>query len=552
MAEILLARLVGPSGFERPVVIKRILPHLSREQRFRNMFLDEARIVAAIRHPNVVSVHELGQEGGELFLVMEYLEGESASSLARRLVAHRKLLSFGLCAHLMAEVAAGLHAAHELRGLDGKSQGLVHRDVSPANVFVTYSGAVKVLDFGIAVAADRVSRTEVGQVKGKYAYMSPEQCVAGPLDRRSDIFSMGTVLYELSTCRRLFKRESDMLTLQAICHGGVPRPRDLIPEYPLELEDICLRALAKRPEDRYPTALEMRRDLLEVARNLNGSKVPEESLTKVMRRLFEDRIGEKRQMLSRLRAGQVPGRLPAADIDDGVELEPVADGPSAGASGAEPPGLYGAPGSRPAYLLSGTTPGALLVDEPSFSVVVAPFRPGWPRWYRVSAAAAGALFLAGLLFMLSSSREQAVPDAPAKQASSKDGLNPPLETPEPERSVPERVELTITSEPPGAEVTFEGVLQGTTPLQLEVDPSSEPATLELFLASHVPVEEVVIPDRHQLLRVILVEVPKADAGSARAGASSSRATSARSSPSLRSRSRAGERAEPAQPYSRFN
>ncbi len=228
MAEILLARLSGPSGFERPVVIKRILPHLAREKRFRDMFTDEARIVAGIRHQNVVHVNELGLEGDELYMVMEYLEGESAASLARRLASSRKLLNFGLCAHIMAEMAAGLHAAHEMRHPDGTPQNLVHRDVSPANVFVTYAGEAKILDFGIAVAADRVSRTEAGQVKGKYAYMSPEQCQGAQLDRRSDIFSMGTVLYEVSTCRRLFKRASDMLTLQAICGEDVVPPRKLV------------------------------------------------------------------------------------------------------------------------------------------------------------------------------------------------------------------------------------------------------------------------------------------------------------------------------------
>ena len=324
MAEVLLARLVGPSGFQRPVVIKRILPHLAREQHFRDMFLDEARIVAGINHQNVVHVHELCQEDGELFMVMEYLEGESAAGLARRLSTKRKLLSFGLAAHVVAEVSNGLHAAHNLRDTEGRPQNLVHRDVSPANIFVSYDGGVKMLDFGIAVAADRVSRTEAGQVKGKYAYMSPEQCKGKALDRRSDVFSLGTVLYEISTCRRLFKRDSDMLTLQAVCSEEVLPPSQLVTNYPPALEAVVLTALQKNKEDRYQSALELRRDLLEVSRQLNEGRIPEESLARVMHKLFEERIEQKRSLLSRIQAGSEVTSVPLAEADASIELPAVA------------------------------------------------------------------------------------------------------------------------------------------------------------------------------------------------------------------------------------
>lgn len=328
MAEILLGRLRGPGRFERPVVIKRILPHLAHEKRFLNMFRDEAQIVAGIRHQNVVHVQEFGEEDNQLFLVLEYLEGENTSSLARRLSSHRKLLKFGLCAYLVAEAAAGLHAAHEITDVYGVPKGLVHRDVSPANVFVTYSGEVKVLDFGIAITEDRDTKTDVGQVKGKYAYMSPEQCMGKDLDRRSDIFSLGIVLYELSTCRRLFKRKSDLYTLQAICNENAPSPQKIVPEYPPALARICLKALSKSPRDRYATALDMRRDLLAVANQLNGDKLPEVSLGKVMRRLFEDRLKEKRQMLVRLQEGKIVDDIPSneeASFNDEGDASPAAE-----------------------------------------------------------------------------------------------------------------------------------------------------------------------------------------------------------------------------------
>src|SRR5262249_34122249 len=168
MAEILLARLVGPSGFERPVVLKRILPHLAREPEFVHMFLDEARIVAGITHPNVVQVQELGKDGNELFLAMEYLEGETLWGLMRRLAVRGERLDTPLAVRVIVQACAGLHAAHELVDADGHPVNLVHRDVSPQNLFITYAGQVKLLDFGIAKAADRITRTETGVLKGKF------------------------------------------------------------------------------------------------------------------------------------------------------------------------------------------------------------------------------------------------------------------------------------------------------------------------------------------------------------------------------------------------
>src|SRR5262245_48097918 len=222
MAEILLGKLVGPSGFERPVVIKRILPHLAKRSSFVQMFLDEARVVARIRHPNVVHVHELGKDGDELFMVMEYLDGESLQNVQRRTRKNKERLPLALAAHVVAQVAGGLHAAHELADDAGRPLGLVHRDVSPHNVFITYDGNVKVLDFGIAKFAERATDTEAGQLKGKFPYMSPEQCRGLPLDRRSDVFSLGTVLFELVTGRRLFARDTGLLAMQAVVSDRVP------------------------------------------------------------------------------------------------------------------------------------------------------------------------------------------------------------------------------------------------------------------------------------------------------------------------------------------
>ncbi|HVY47862.1 MAG TPA: serine/threonine-protein kinase, partial [Minicystis sp.] len=249
MAEVLLGRLSGPQGFERLVVIKRILPHLAREAAFVTMFVDEARLVARIRHPNVVQVYELGSEGDELFLVLEYLEGEPISSLQRALARRGERLDASLIAHVGAEACAGLHAAHELTRDDGVTLGLVHRDVSPQNLFACFDGRVKVLDFGIAKSADASFRTRTGEIKGKHAYMSPEQCKGDKnLTNKSDLYSLGIVLYEL-------------LTLRAITEEAAPRPASVEPSVPPALDRVIARALALAPADRYPSALEMRADL---------------------------------------------------------------------------------------------------------------------------------------------------------------------------------------------------------------------------------------------------------------------------------------------------
>jgi serine/threonine-protein kinase len=324
MAEIFLAKLFGPSGFERPLVIKRILPHLAEIASFREMFVDEARLVAELRHPNVVQVLELGLDGSELFLAMEYVEGESLGSLMRRMFSHDERPDWVVAAHILAEVCAGLHAAHELRGPDGAPREVVHRDVSPQNVVIAYDGAVKLLDFGIAKAAGRATHTEAGQVKGKFEYMSPEQCRSEPLDRRSDVFSAGILLYELTTRTRLFKRDSQMATMLAVCDDPMPSPRALVPGYPERLEAICRRALEKDPAARYPDAAAMRFDLLRASADLGLHAAPEVDLGRLMRRLFADRVEEKRNMLLLARSGESAVDIPAAEADAHVELPTVA------------------------------------------------------------------------------------------------------------------------------------------------------------------------------------------------------------------------------------
>ena len=258
MAQVLLARASGIEGFTRHVVIKQIHVERARDENVVKMFLDEARLAASLHHANIVQVHDIGQEKGEYFIAMEYVHGEDLRALLHKLSSTQQQLPIEHVITIVSSAAAALHYAHEQRGPDRAPLGLVHRDVSPANILVGYDGNVKVVDFGIAKAAHRSTETHSGTLKGKISYMAPEQCMGLEVDRRSDVFALGIVLYELYTVRRLFKASSDFLTMTQIASGQIPTPRLHRQEIPVELEQIILKALARHPTDRYQSAEEMR------------------------------------------------------------------------------------------------------------------------------------------------------------------------------------------------------------------------------------------------------------------------------------------------------
>jgi serine/threonine-protein kinase len=256
MAEIHLARLAGEAGFEKTVVVKRLLPELVASKAFVAMFLDEGKLVARIDHPNVCEVYELGRDGNEYFLVMPYLDGVPATDFIARPRESDRMAQLRVAAGIVAQACAGLHHAHELRDANGESIGLVHRDVSPSNLFVTTAGVVKVLDFGIAKVRGGEA-TEVGTIKGKTQYMAPEQLAGESLDRRCDVFALGIVLFELATHQRLFKRSSEFLTAKAIIEETIARADAVDPAVPAPLANVIAKALARKREDRYATAREL-------------------------------------------------------------------------------------------------------------------------------------------------------------------------------------------------------------------------------------------------------------------------------------------------------
>jgi len=254
MAQIYLARQSGIEGFEKLLVVKRILPHLAENEDFIKMFLDEARIAARLNHPNIVQIFDLGAQDDSFFIAMEYIHGEDVRRVWKRTEAAKRELPVPLTLRIIMEACAGLDYAHKKTDQAGKPLGIVHRDISPQNILVTFEGGVKVVDFGIAKAADQATVTRSGVLKGKYSYMSPEQASGKKVDHRTDLFALGVVLYELLTGTRLFKRSSDIQTLNAVTDCEVAPPSQVNSRVPTSLDPVVLKALAKHPDDRYADA----------------------------------------------------------------------------------------------------------------------------------------------------------------------------------------------------------------------------------------------------------------------------------------------------------
>ena len=332
MAELYFARVVGVAGVERHVVLKRILPEFARNPAFVEMFLDEARLAAQLHHANIAQVFDVGQLLDSYFFTMEYVHGETARELLRRCAALGRPIPLEVALTIVAGAAAGLHYAHEKRSPDRRPLHIVHRDVSPSNLIVGYDGVVKLVDFGIAKAALRGTGPETtsGTVKGKVAYMSPEQCRGAALDRRSDIFALGIVLFELATGARLFKHESDYETMEQIVHGTPPQPSARRPELPRRLDRIVARALAKAPEDRYQTAAELLDDVERLARDAGLALSPT-----ALGRFVRDVFGDKPEPWFELRAAAEPSESNARALPPGPARPTTGDaaGTRTGAAG---------------------------------------------------------------------------------------------------------------------------------------------------------------------------------------------------------------------------
>jgi len=287
MASVFLAfKDDGAGGKRGPFALKVIREEFAQSQEFATMFADEAKVSTGMRHPNVVRVEESGAVDGRLFLAMEVLRGQSVWQMWQACRERGLRLRYDLAAWIFARAADGLHHAHETRADDGTPLDLVHRDVNQSNLFVTYEGDVKVIDFGLAKAANRVSQTAAGVVKGKLSYLAPEQVSGAKLDRRADIFALGVALWEITVDRRLFKGRDDIDTLLRVNQCHVPDATTLVEGYPPALWAIVSKCLQKDPRDRYPTAQTLATDLDLFVRE-TGSGVGRDSVAEIMNVLFE-------------------------------------------------------------------------------------------------------------------------------------------------------------------------------------------------------------------------------------------------------------------------
>jgi len=290
MAEIFLARARGLAGMERYVVLKRILRDHAADPRWVEMFLDEARLVARLHHPNIAQVFDLGKIDDTYFFTMEYIHGEDLRAIWDRSLRRGERVPLGVAIGALAGAAAGLAYAHELCDSGGTPLHIVHRDVSPSNILVSYDGGVKVVDFGVARANLRSSKTASGAVKGKISYFSPEQCQNRTIDARTDVFSLGIVLWELCTGRRLYRRDSDFDEMNAIINEPPEPPSSIDAELPAELDEVVLKALAKQPDDRFATARELQEALEAVADRASIACSPS-----VLRRYLLDVFGPREE-----------------------------------------------------------------------------------------------------------------------------------------------------------------------------------------------------------------------------------------------------------------
>jgi len=310
MAEIYLARPQSTSiaGAKDVMVLKRILPHLAEDEHFVQMFRDEADLASKLVHRNVCHVLSFGQFGGTWFIAMEYLHGVPLSRMMTRLSKSAKMLDYRVVAGIITQACEGLHAAHEARDDQGNLLGVVHRDVSPPNIMVTGDGYVKLLDFGIAKARGANSRTRTGTVKGKNAYMSPEQILGKPLDRRSDVFALGVVMYEMLAIRRLFHRDSDFLTFKAITEEPIPEIRERRADIPAGMRAALLQAMARDPAGRFDTAQAFANAIKNSVATLGGPATPQE----LARLLFTDFGDEMASRDEILKAADDPGAAPVS------------------------------------------------------------------------------------------------------------------------------------------------------------------------------------------------------------------------------------------------
>jgi hypothetical protein len=330
MAEVFKAKTFGVEGFERLLAVKRILPNIAEDEEFIAMFIDEAKIAVQLQHANIAQIFDLGKVEDSFFIALEHVHGKDLRSIFDRMRGKGDVMPIQQACYIIMQVCEGLDYAHNKRDAQGRELHLVHRDISPQNVLIGYEGEVKLIDFGIAKAAGKASKTQAGILKGKFGYMSPEQVRGLPIDRRSDIFSVGIVLYELLTNERLFVGESDFSTLEKVRNVEIMPPSSYNKKIPQELERIVLKALAKDPEDRYQNSIDLHDDLQAFLHKI-GEFYSRKDLAAWMKKMFAVEIEEDSAKLEQYRQLVAPGGA----VESSVRR--VAAGGAAGGARASAP-----------------------------------------------------------------------------------------------------------------------------------------------------------------------------------------------------------------------
>jgi TonB family protein len=408
MAEVWKARMRGVEGFQKTVAIKKILPHLTDNSEFIGMFIDEAKLAAQLSHPNIIHIYDLGKIGRDYYIAMEYVEGKDLRSIMNAARKKSLPLPLGLALLVASRLASALDYAHRKRDFEGRELGLVHRDVSPQNVLITFEGDIKLCDFGIAKAVTKASQTQMGALKGKLQYMSPEQAWGKPVDSRSDIFSLGAILFEMLTGERLFPGGSEISVLEAVRDGRTRTAREISPAVPPEVDEIVHRALAREPDQRFASAGEMQSRLESVLYGLKPAPGPTD-LAAYLHRLFQaDDPLVATTATTAAAVAAAPAAQPAA--------EPAAPPP--------PPPPEPAPDE---YALSPAAPTAPLAPIPPLGGVLGEEGERRGRSLLVAAIAAALAVLALLTYFLvaRSKRGAAAPPPPAPAASAAPTAPPP-------------------------------------------------------------------------------------------------------------------------------
>jgi serine/threonine protein kinase len=462
MANVYLTLAQGPVGVQKLVALKVLRGTIAAEPETLAMFLDEARLAAQLNHANIVRTYEVGSEGGRHVIVMEYLEGQTLSTVLRKAKSGGHTMPLPLFLRVIIRVLDGLHYAHELTAFDGSPLQLVHRDVSPQNVFLTYDGQIKLVDFGIAKAATSENRTATGVIKGKLSYMAPEQMVASGIDRRADVYSVGCVLWAGAAGEKLWKDMPGLEVARKVMGGEIPRPSSLNPACSPELESIVMRALMPDPDQRYSTALEFQ-EALERYCEQASLVATDKEVGSYVSSLFSDRQRQLRAVIER-------------------ELKAAAADPSGGVLARAESTMHGS--------------AATASESPSDS----PKRP-FRRWIWVAAAA---LLVAGGLFARSRLKgSDSTTAAPTKEPA-----------PPPKAVVPTAVTYELGADPPSAELVLDGAPLDGNPVT-KVLPKGSRHHVSASADGYEPMTREFQADANGALRLTLRTVQPAPSASIR-------------------------------------